>query len=142
VDHFEALSLFNFNLGSNLKSDGPRTPRLHRITGDADIYRPEQSMLSHEQVGEVQVMDIDNPPLSRTLDSRALPRLAANQIIKTKRKTSTTSVRQQLQSFAKDPTAHQTRRPEKSLLLVVRQSYHTLRAHRSKVQHKTYKRDP
>ena len=43
-------------------------------------------MLSHDQVEEIQDMDIDNPPSSRALDSRALPTLAANQVIKKKRK--------------------------------------------------------
>jgi hypothetical protein len=41
-------------------------------------------MLSHKGVEEIQDMDIDNPPLSRTLDLRALPRLVTNGVIKTK----------------------------------------------------------
>jgi hypothetical protein len=41
-------------------------------------------MLGYEEVEEVQDMDIDNPPLGRILDSRALPRLAVNGVIKTK----------------------------------------------------------
>jgi hypothetical protein len=59
-------------------------------------------------------------PGRRTLDLRAPLTLAANRVIKKKRKKGTTSVRRQLQSFTKDLTAHQTPRPEKSLLLVVR----------------------
>jgi hypothetical protein len=94
------------------------------VTGDADIHRPERSMLGHEGVEEVQDIDIDNPPLGRILDLRALLRLAANRVIKTKwpgvargrRKNGTPSARRQLQSFARGLTAHQMPYPEKSLL--------------------------
>ena len=65
-------------------------------------------------------------PGRRTLDSRALPRPVANRVTKTKRKKGTTSVRRQLQSFARDLTAYQTPRP----------------AHRSETQHETHGRDP
>jgi hypothetical protein len=82
-------------------------------------------MLSRERVEEMQGMDIDNPSSSRTLDSRALPAPAANQVLKTKRKKGTSSVRRQLQSFARDLTAHQTPRPKKGFPLVVHQSHHT-----------------
>jgi hypothetical protein len=54
------------------------------VTGDTDIRRPERSMLSHEQVEEIQDMDTGNTPSSRTFDPRALPKLAANGLIKTK----------------------------------------------------------
>ncbi len=77
-------------------------------------------------------MDVDNP----------LPRLVANRVIKTKRKKGTTSVRRQLQSFARDLTAHQTPRLEKSLPFIAHQSHYASRAHRFKTQHKTYRRDP
>jgi hypothetical protein len=90
------------------------------VPGDADIYRPER---------------VEDPLSSRTLDSRALPRLAANRVIKKTKKKDTTSVRRQLQSFARDLTAHQTPRPEKSPLLVVRQGHHASEAHRSETQH-------
>jgi hypothetical protein len=99
-------------------------------------------MLSHDQIKEIQDININNPLLNRTLDSRALPRLAANQVIKTKQKKGTISVRQQLQSFARDLTAHQTPCPEKSFSLVVRQSHYASRAHRSETQHETHGRDP
>jgi hypothetical protein len=54
------------------------------VASDTDIHRPERSMLSHERVDEIQDMDIDNTPPSRTLDPRAPPRLAANGLIKIK----------------------------------------------------------
>jgi hypothetical protein len=41
-------------------------------------------MLSHERVEEIQDMDIDNTPLIRTPDPKALPRLAVNGLIKIK----------------------------------------------------------
>ena len=41
-------------------------------------------MLSHKQVEEIQDMDIDNTPLIRTPDPKALLRLAANGLIKIK----------------------------------------------------------
>ena len=90
-------------------------------------------MLSRERVDEIQDIQIDNPLSSKTLNSRALPRLAANRVIKTKY---TLSVRRQLQSFARDLTAYQTPYPERSLLLIVRQS------HRPKTQSKTQGRFP
>jgi hypothetical protein len=77
-------------------------------------------MLSRERVEEMQGMDIDNPSSSKTLNSRALLALAANQVLKTKRKKGTSFIRQQLQSFARDLIAHQTPRPEKGFPLVVR----------------------
>jgi hypothetical protein len=89
---------------------GAANSSLAPVTGNADIHSPERSMLSRDRV-------------------------AANRVIKTKRKKGTTSVRRQLQSFARDLPAHQTPRPEKSLPLVVRQS-------RSEVQHETHGRDP
>jgi hypothetical protein len=76
------------------------------------------------------------------LSRERVPRLAANRVLKTKRTKGTLSVRRQLQSFARDLTAHQTSRPEKSLPLVVRQSHHASRAHRSETQHEIYGRDP
>jgi hypothetical protein len=39
---------------------------------------------SRERVEEIQDMDIDHTPSHKTLDPRALPRLAANGLIKTK----------------------------------------------------------
>lgn len=51
---------------------------------DTDIHRPERSMLSHERVEEIQDMDIDDTPSIRTPDPKALPRLAANGLIKIK----------------------------------------------------------
>ncbi|KAH6699909.1 hypothetical protein BKA61DRAFT_621262 [Leptodontidium sp. MPI-SDFR-AT-0119] len=84
--------------------------------------------------------DADIP--SRTLDSRALPRPVANRVVKAKRKKGTTSVRRQLQSFARDLTAHQTSLPQKSLPLVFHQSHHASRAHRSESQHESHGRDP
>jgi hypothetical protein len=53
-------------------------------------------MLNRDQVKEIQDININNPLLSKTLNLRALPRLAANRVIKTRRKTGITSVRQQL----------------------------------------------
>lgn len=41
-------------------------------------------MLSHERVEEIQDIDIDNTPSIRTPDPKALPRLAANGLIKIK----------------------------------------------------------
>jgi hypothetical protein len=139
---FRYLIPFQFQLGQQFQTGGTANSSFTPVTGDADIHRPELSMLSHERVEEIQDVDIDNPPSSRTLDSRALPRLAANRVIKTKRKKGTTSVRRQLQSFARDLTARQTPRPEKSPPLVVRQSHHASRGHRSETQHETHGRDP
>jgi hypothetical protein len=96
---------------------GAANSSLAPVTGNADIHSPERSMLSRDRV-------------------------AANRVIKTKRKKGTTSVRRQLQSLARDLTAHQTPRPEKSLPLVVRQSHHASRAHRPETQHETHGRDP
>jgi len=96
------------------------------VAGDADIHRSERSILGHERVKEIQDMDVDSPPSSRILDSRALPRQVANRVTKTKRKKGTTSVRRQLHSFARDLTAYQTPHP----------------ARRSETQYETYERDP
>jgi hypothetical protein len=63
------------------------------VTGDTNIYRSKRLILSHERVEEIQDIDVDNPLLSRILDSRALLRLVANRVIKTKRKKGTISVR-------------------------------------------------
>ena len=139
---FRCLIAFQFQPGQQSQIRWAANSSLAPVTGEADIHRPEQSMLSHDRAKEIQDMDIDNPPPSRTLDSRALPRLAANRVIKTKRKKGTTSGRRQLQSFARDLTAHQTPHAEKSVPLVVRQSHHASRAHRSETQHETRGRDP
>jgi len=96
---------------------GAANSSLAPVTGNADIHSPERSMLSRDRV-------------------------AANRVTKTKRKKGPTSVRRQLQSFARDLTTHQTPRPEKSLPLVVRQSHHASRAHRSETQHETRGTDP
>jgi hypothetical protein len=107
-------------------------------------------MLSRDRVEEIQDIDIDNPLLGRTLNLRALPRLAANGLIKTKwpdavrvrQKKGTLSVRRQLQSFARDLMAHQTPCPEKSLLWVVRQSHHASRRYTSETPYDAYRRGP
>jgi hypothetical protein len=138
---FQCLIAFQFQPSQQSQIGGVANSSLVPVAGDADIYRYERSILGHERV-EIQDMDVDNPPSSRTLDSRALPRPVANRVTKTKRKKGTTSVRRQLQSFARDLTAHQTPRPEKSLPLVVRQSHHASRAHRLETQHETHGRDP
>ncbi|KAF1970868.1 hypothetical protein BU23DRAFT_200532 [Bimuria novae-zelandiae CBS 107.79] len=64
-----------------------------RRGGDTDMHGAEQSILNHDQVDpnhsrneveDIEVMDIDNTPSSRTLDNfggwnpKAIPRLAAN----------------------------------------------------------------
>jgi hypothetical protein len=135
---FQSLIPFQFQPGQQSQMGWVVNSSL--VTGDAVI--PGRSTLSHEGVEEIRDMDIDNPPVGRTLDSRALPpRLAANRVIKTKRKPCTTSVRRQLQSFARDLTAHQTARPEKSLPLVVRKIHHAPSGHRSETQHETHGRD-
>jgi hypothetical protein len=93
-------------------------------SSDADIQGPDQSMLDHERIEEVHDMDIDNPQSGRTFDSRTLPRLAANRIIKTKRpgaargrrKNGTPSARRQLQSFARGLADQQMPHLEKSFL--------------------------
>jgi hypothetical protein len=139
---FRCLIPFQFQPGQQSQTGGVANSSLVPVAGDADIHRSERSILGHERVEELQDMDVDNPPSSRTLDSRALPRQVANRVTKTKRKKGTTSVRRQLQSFARDLTAHQTPRPEKSLQLVVRQSHHTSRAHRCETQHENRGRDP
>jgi hypothetical protein len=59
-------------------------------------------MLNYKRVEEIQDIDINNLLLSKTLNLRALLRLAANRVIKTKRKKGIISVRRQLQSFVKD----------------------------------------
>jgi hypothetical protein len=138
---FRCLIAFQFQPGQQSQIGGVANSSLAPVAGDANIHRSERSILGHERV-EIQDMDVDDPPSSRTLDSRALPRPVANRVIKTKRKKGTTSVRRQLQSFARDLTAHQTPRPEKSLPLVVRQSHRAPRAHRSETQHETHGRDP
>jgi hypothetical protein len=68
-----------------------------RWSGDTDIHGPEQPILGHDQAEpnhsrndaeEIEVMDTDNTPSSRTLDSfggsspKAIPRLTANGLIK------------------------------------------------------------
>jgi hypothetical protein len=63
------------------------------VPSDADKHRPKRSILSHDRVEEIQDIDIDNPSLSRTLNSRALLALAANRVLKTNRKKGTLSVR-------------------------------------------------
>lgn len=138
---FRCLIAFQFQPGQQSQIGGVANSSLAPVAGDADIHRSERSILGHERVEEIQDMDVDNPPSSRTLDSRALPRQVANRVTKTKRKKGT-SGRRQLQSFARDLTAHQTPRPEKSVSLVVRQSHHASRAHRSETQHETHGRDP
>ncbi|KAF8862764.1 hypothetical protein BDZ45DRAFT_182906 [Acephala macrosclerotiorum] len=139
---FRSFISFQFQPGQQSQIGWAAISSLAQVPGDADIHRPGLSILSCDPVEEIQDMGIDNPSSSKTLDSRALPRLAANRVIKTKRKKGSTSVRRQLQSFAKYLTAHQTPRPEKSLPLVVRQSHHASRAHRSEIQHETHGRDP
>jgi hypothetical protein len=147
---FRSLIPLQFQLGQQSQIGWVANSSLAPVTGDADIHRPERSMLSRNRVEEIQDMDIDNPLSSRILDSRALPRLAANRVIKTKspnavhvrRKKGTPSVRRQLQSFARDFTAHQTPRPEQSVPWIVRQSHHASSAHRSEMQHETDGRDP
>ena len=121
---FRSLIPFQFQPSQQSQIGWVANSSLALMTGEADIHRPERSMLGHEGVEEVQDMDIDNPPSGRILDSRALPRLAANGVIKTKwpgaargrRKSGTPSARRQLQSFARGLAAHQTPHPEKSLL--------------------------
>jgi hypothetical protein len=127
---FRCLIPFQFQPGQQSQIGGVANSSLPPVAGDADIHRSERSILGYERV-EIQDMDVDNLPLSRTLDSRVLSKPVANRVIKTKRKKGTTSVRRQLQSFARDFTAHQTPRPEKSLPLVVRQRHHASKAHRS-----------
>jgi len=139
---FRCLIAFQFQPGQQSQIGWAANSSLAPVPGDADKHRPERLMLSRDRVEEMQDMDIDNPPSSRTLDSRALSTLAANRVIKKKRKKGTTSVRRQLQSFARDLTAHQTPLPEKSLPLVVHQSHHASRAHRSETPHETHGRDP
>jgi hypothetical protein len=121
---FRCLIAFQFQPGQQSQIGWAANSSLAPVPGDADIHRPERSMLGHEGVEEVQDMDIDNPPSGRILDSRALPRLAANGVIKTKwpgaargrRKNGTTSARRQLQSFARGLAAHQMPHPKKSPL--------------------------
>jgi hypothetical protein len=120
---FRCLIAFQFQPGQQSQIGGAVDSSLAPVAGDADIHRSERSILGHERT-EIQDMDVDDPPSSRTLDSRALPRPVANRVTKTKRKKGTTSGRRQLQSFARDLTAHQTPLPEKILPLVVRQSHH------------------
>jgi hypothetical protein len=139
---FRCLIAFQFQPGQQSQIGWAVNSSYAPVPGDVDKHRPERSMLSRDRAEEIQDMDIDNPPSSRTLDSRALPTLAANRVIKTKRKKGSTSVRRELQSFARDLTAHQPPRPEKSLQLVVRQSHHASRAHRSETQHETRGTDP
>jgi hypothetical protein len=139
---FRCLIAFQFQPGQQSQIGGVVDSSLAPEAGDADIHRSERrSILGHERT-EIQDMDVDDPPSSRTLDSRALPRSVANRVTKTKRKKGTTSGRRQLQSFARDLTAHQTPCTEKSLPLVVHQRGHASRAHRSKTQHQACGRDP
>jgi hypothetical protein len=136
---FRSLIPFQFQPGQQSQIGGVANSSLALVAGDADIHRSERSILGHERV-EIQDMDVDNPPSSRTLDSRALPRPVANRVIKTKRKKGTTSVRRQLQSFARDLAAHQTLHPEKILPWVVRQSHHASRRYASEMQHEAHGR--
>jgi hypothetical protein len=139
--HFRRLIPFRFQPDHQSQIGWAANSSLGLLPGDADIHRPERSMLSRDRVEEIQDMDIDSTPSSRRLDSRALPTLAVNRVTKTKRKQGATSVRRQVQS-TRDLTAHQTPRPEKSLPLLVRLSHHASRAHRSETQHETHGRDP
>lgn len=130
---FRSLIPFQFQPGQQSQIGWAANSSLAPVTSDANIHKPERSMLSHNRVEEIQDIDIDNPPSSRTL--------TANRVIKTKRKKGTTSVRRQLRRLARDLTAHNTPHPEKSLPLVVRQSHHASRGHRSET-HETHGRDP
>jgi hypothetical protein len=108
------------------------------VASNTDIHISERSILGYERVEEIQDIDIDSPLSGRTLDPRALPRLAANGLVKTKwpdavrvqQKKGTP--KRQLQSFAR----------EKSLPWVVRQSHHTSRRYMSETQHEAHRRGP
>ncbi|CZR65878.1 uncharacterized protein PAC_15778 [Phialocephala subalpina] len=82
--HFRSLIPFRFQPDQQSQIGWAANSSLAPVTSDTDIHRPERSMLSHERVEERRDMDIDNTPSSRTINSKALPRLAANGLIKTK----------------------------------------------------------
>ncbi len=82
--HFRSLIPFRFQPSQQSQIGWAANSSLAPVTIDTDIHRPERSMLSHERVEEIRDMDTDNTPSSRTLDPRALPRLAANGLIKIK----------------------------------------------------------
>jgi hypothetical protein len=81
--HFRKLIPFRFQPNQQSQTGWAANCSLAPIS-DTDIHRLERSMLSHERVKEIQDMDMDNTPSSKTLNPRALPRLAANGLIKIK----------------------------------------------------------
>jgi hypothetical protein len=103
---FRCLIAFQFQPGQQSQIGWAVNSSYASVPGDVDKHRPEQLMLSRDRAEEIQDIDIDNLPLSRTLDLRALLTLAMNQVIKTKRKKGFISVRQELQSFARDLIAY------------------------------------
>jgi hypothetical protein len=82
--HFRNLIPYRFQPGQQSQIGWAANSSLAPVTSDTDTHRPERSMLSHERVEEIQDMDIDNTPSIRTPDPKALPRLAANGLIKIK----------------------------------------------------------
>jgi hypothetical protein len=71
---FRSLIPFQFQPDQQLQIGWATNSSLILVPDNTDIHIPKRPMLSYGRVEEIQDIEIDNPLLSRILDSKVLPR--------------------------------------------------------------------